>query len=66
MHFNPDLPKRMETNVSDRVVARVLLQLEPDLQWHPVAFFSKTMLQAKLNYYIHDKEMLAIVLGFLH
>src|SRR5256885_2134857 len=24
------------------------------------------MLQAKLNYYIYNKEMLAIVLGFLH
>src|SRR6266487_5729248 len=66
VHFNPDLPKRMETDTSDRVVARVLLQLESDSQWHLVAFFSKTMLQAKLNYYIYDKEMLAIVLGFLY
>jgi len=29
--------------------------------WHPVAFFSKTMQPAELNYDIHDKEMLAIV-----
>jgi hypothetical protein len=56
----------METDASDRVVAGVLLQLESDSYWHPVAFFSKTMLQAELNYYIYDKEMLAIVLGFLH
>jgi RNase H-like domain found in reverse transcriptase len=30
-------------------------------QWHPVAFFSKTMAPAECNYGIHDKEMLAII-----
>jgi hypothetical protein len=66
VHFNPDLPKRMETDTSDGVIAGVLLQQEKDLQWHPVAFYSKTMIEAELNYPIHDKEMLAIVSGFLH
>jgi hypothetical protein len=56
----------METDASDGVIAGVLLQQEKDLQWHPVAFYSKTMIEAELNYPIHDKEMLAIVSGFLH
>jgi hypothetical protein len=66
VHFNPELPLRMETDASDGVIAGVLLQQEGDLQWHPVAFYSKTMIEAELNYPIHDKEMLAIVSGFLH
>jgi transposase InsO family protein len=36
-------------------------QLHPDGEWHPVAFFSKTMAPAECNYEIHDKEMLAII-----
>ena len=30
-------------------------------QPQPVAFMSKTMILAELNYFIHDKELLAIV-----
>ena len=66
VHFNPGSPKRMETDASDGVIAGVLLQRESDLQWHPVAFYSKTMQGAELNYPIYDKEMLAIISGFLY
>lgn len=33
----------------------------PDGQWHPVAFFSKTLDPSELRYDTHDKEMLAIM-----
>jgi len=56
----------METDASDGVVASVLSQQQNDGEWHPVAYFSKTMIDAELNYPIHDKEMLAIVLSLLH
>jgi len=62
IHYRPDRPTRLETDSSDGVVAAVLSQLyENDNEWHPVGFFSKTMLPAECNYPIHDKEMLAIV-----
>ena len=65
-HFNHALPTRLETDALDGVVARVLSQKQLDGEWHPVAYYSKTMVKAELNYPIHDKEMLAIVLGLQH
>jgi Tfp pilus assembly protein PilP len=56
----------METDASDSVVAGVLSQRQSDGEWHPVAYYSKTMLEAELNFPIHNKEMLAIVSSFQH
>jgi transposase InsO family protein len=66
VHFDPNKPTQMETDASDGVVAGVLSQRQPDGEWHPVAYYSKTMIDAELNYPIHDKEMLAIVSSLLH
>src|SRR5277367_5336065 len=66
VHFDPDRPSRMETDASDGVIAGVLSQQQLNGEWHPVAYYSKTMIDAKLNYPIHDKEMLAIVSSFRH
>ncbi|MBW0505753.1 hypothetical protein O181_045468 [Austropuccinia psidii MF-1] len=44
-HFNPYLPAIVETDASE----------------HPIAFDSRKLLLAELNYEIHDKEPLAIV-----
>jgi hypothetical protein len=60
-HYDPELETMLETDASDGVVASVLSQLHPGGEWHPVAFFSKTMAPAECNYEIHDKEMLAII-----
>jgi transposase InsO family protein len=65
-HYSPELPSMLETDASDGVVAGVFSQRQPDGEWHPIAYFSKTMIDAELNYPIHDKEMLAIVLCLLH
>ena len=32
-----------------------------DEKWRPVAYISKSLNEAKINYKIHDKEMLAII-----
>ena len=64
-HYDHKWPTRVETDASDGVVAGVLSQ--QDLQthfWHPIAYFSKTMQPAELNYDIYDKEILAIILSF--
>jgi len=54
--FEIELPTRLETDASNGVTAAVLSQLRGDDFWHPVAFISKTMDPAQLNYEIHDKE----------
>jgi hypothetical protein len=66
VHFDSNKPTQMETDASDGVVAGILSQQQSDGEWHPVAYYSKTMIDAELNYAIHDKEMLAIVLSLLH
>ena len=63
-YYDHELVTMMETDASNGVVAGVLLQQDPQTKlWYPVAFFSKTMQLAELNYDIHDKEILAIILA---
>lgn len=47
-------------NASDAVVAAVLLWKHGN-NWHPVAYFFKTMQPAEVNYEVHDEEMLTII-----
>jgi hypothetical protein len=65
-HFDPERPSMLETDASDGAIAGVFSQKQPDGEWHPVAYYSKTMIDAELNYHIHDKEMLAIIFSFQH
>jgi len=61
-HYDPERETMLELDASDGITAGIFSQLDPaDGQWHPVAFFSKTMAPAECNYEIHDKEMLAII-----
>jgi hypothetical protein len=50
----------IEVNASNIGTGAVLSQ-EQQGKWHPVAFMSKSLLDAKKNYGIYDKELLAIV-----
>ena len=59
-HYQPELETQLETDASDGVVVGVLTQ-QHGKDWHPVAFYSKSMSDAEWNYEIHDKEMLAII-----
>ena len=59
------LPKReekfrMEMDISGHAIGGVLSQ-EQDGKWKPIAFLSRTMQPAEINYEIYDKELLAIV-----
>lgn len=66
-HFDPANPIVVKTDGSDYAVAAILLQVTPkDGNLHPVAFHSRTMNPAKLNYEIYDKELLAIHKAFKH
>jgi len=59
----PDLDKeiRVEVDVSDFATRGVLSIKCEDGKWRPVAYISKLLNEAKRNYEIHDKEMLAII-----
>ncbi|MBW0543241.1 hypothetical protein O181_082956 [Austropuccinia psidii MF-1] len=59
-HFNPSLPTIVETDAPYYALGAVLSQVN-DSRKHPIAFDSHKLLQADLNYEIHDKELLGIV-----
>jgi hypothetical protein len=54
----------LKTDALNGVIAGVYSQKQLDREWHPVTYYLKTIVDAKLNYLIYDKEMLAIILSF--
>ena len=58
-----DLDKKMrvEADILDFVMGGVLSIKYEDERWRLVAYISKLLNEAKRNYEIHDKEMLAII-----
>ena len=61
-HYYPDRLTTIETDTSDGVIGVVILQQDPKSRLqHPIAYFSKTIQAAELNYDIYNKEMLAII-----
>jgi hypothetical protein len=63
--FDPKLPIQIETDASDMAIGACLTQ-EHNKQRHPLAYYSRKMTPAELNYDIHDKELLAIVASLQH
>ena len=63
---HPDFSKPffLETDASDFALGAVLSQSGEDKRLHLVAFHSRKFTTAKINYEIHDKELLAIVDSF--
>lgn len=64
--FSPEKQSVLETDASDFAIAGVLSQLGDDGKLHPIAYYSRKLLPAEVNYEIYDKEMLGIVDCFLH
>jgi len=58
---NLDRKMRVETDASDFAMGGVLPMKCEDERWMPVAYISKLLNEAKRNYKIYDKEMLAII-----
>ncbi|MCU1441842.1 MAG: hypothetical protein JWP85_2839, partial [Rhodoglobus sp.] len=63
IHFSPDRQIIVETDASDFAIAAILSQVV-DGKTHPVAFYSRKLNPAELNYDVWDKEMLGIVSAF--
>ncbi|MBW0552264.1 hypothetical protein O181_091979 [Austropuccinia psidii MF-1] len=59
-YFDPSLPTIVETDASNYALGAVLSQIS-DTGKHPIAFDSRKLLLAELNYEINDKELLGIV-----
>lgn len=67
LHPDPTKPFTVETDASDFAIGAVLSQESAfTKKLHPVAFFSRKLLPAELNYTVHDKELLAIVNALKH
>ena len=60
-----DLPFALYVDASDCAAGGVLTQKQ-DQQDRVIGYFSKTFTQAQLNYPVHDKELLALVLNLQH
>jgi len=63
-HFYLKRETVIETDTSDFVLGAILSQFQ-DKRLHPVAFHSQKLNSAERNYYIHNKELLAILEAFM-
>jgi hypothetical protein len=61
VHFDPSKVAVVETDASDFALGAILSQKGEDNRLHPVAFHSRKLTPAEINYEIHDKELLAIM-----
>ncbi len=62
--FEPGKPITLETDASDGAIGACISQPDDKGRLHPIAFHSRKLTGAELNYEIHDKELLAIVDSF--
>jgi hypothetical protein len=62
--YNPKLPCVIETDASDFALGAVCSQADDKGVNYPIAFYSRKLLPAEMNYQIYDKELLAIVAAF--
>ena len=56
-----DAHSRLETDACDRQVGCVLLQMQPDGEYKPVGFWSRSLCAAERNYDTSERECLAVV-----
>jgi hypothetical protein len=64
-HFDPTIPIYLYTDASGFATSAILCQYFEG-RLHPIAFWSRKSTPAECNYDIHDREMLAIILAFVH
>jgi hypothetical protein len=61
VYFDPSRVVHLDTDDSDFGLGLVMSQKGGDGRFHSVAFHSRKLIPAEINYNIHDKELLAIV-----
>jgi len=63
-YFDPNKKIVIEVDASDFAVGGILSQINVNNIMHPVAYFSRKLTNAELNYEIYNKDMLAIITAF--
>jgi hypothetical protein len=63
-HFDPSKHGVVEADASDYALGAIFSQYDDEGLLHPVAFYSRKLLPAEMNYQIYDKELLAIICAF--
>ena len=58
---NPNAPFALATDASRFASGAVLLQTNPNGEWHPCSYLSQSFSPAERNYNIYDRELLAIL-----
>ncbi len=56
-----DQPFKLEVDALGFTIGAVLLQCGEDNKWHPIGYYSATLIEAEQNYDIYDLELLTIV-----
>ena len=64
MQFDPEKKITIETDTSDYTIGMRIIQPGLDGKAQAVAFHSQKLVLVEVNYDIHDKELLAIVVAF--
>ncbi|KAJ2914471.1 hypothetical protein MD484_g5943, partial [Candolleomyces efflorescens] len=63
-HYDPSKPATLSTDASDFAISGILQQPDNSGTLHPVAYYSRKISPAEINYDVHDKELLAVVESF--
>lgn len=63
VHYNPDLPVKLVTDVSDYSMSCVLAHVMPNEKEKPIAYASRVLSNAERKYSKVEKEKLAIIFG---
>ncbi len=64
IHLDLAKPFIVETDASNFALGAILSQFGIDGLLHPVAFYSRKLTSAEINYQVYDKELLAIIMAF--
>jgi len=59
--IDPNKPFEIEINISDFVFGGQLVQQDKEEKPYFITFFSKKLYKLKLNYFIHNKELITII-----
>ena len=63
-HFDPSLTCTLSTDASNFAISGVLQQPDSDNHLHPIAYYSRKLSPAEINYDVYDKELLGVVESF--